>query len=490
VGIAVFRVRKLEIAKKIILIVMLTTATALITAATGWVVYDRVQSRRDLEVSVRTLAGITADNLMASVSFQDQKAATDALNALQSDPVIVRGCVYSLSAPLAEFRRQGNRPCPQVPGPDGVFYEDEHVYVVRPILLNGVRRIGTLRLHASLEQLNSRLWRVLANAGLAIVLAAGVALILSSWLQQWISRPLRELTRATNAVAETNDYGIRAQRLTDDELGSLVDSINLMLSQIEAHHTEREQLLATEKEVRKVAEEANRLKDDFLRTLSHELRTPMTAIIGWASILKAGDLSAERFRSGLEAIARNAKVQTRLIDDLLDISRIGSGKFHLDSSLCDARQIVDAAVDSLRLAADAKKIRFAVHHNGAEHSLHCDAAKLQQAIANVLANAVKFTQKEGYIDVYLESDAAISRIVVRDNGMGINRDFLPYIFDRFRQADSSSTRHFGGLGLGLAIAREIVEMHTGTIQAFSDGPDRGSTFTIEIPRRASARRLG
>src|SRR6266850_8307100 len=123
-GMAVFRIRKLEIAKKIILIVMVTTATALLTAAAGWVVYDRVQSQRDLEVSVRTLANITADNLMASVSFQDQKAATDALNALQSDPVIVRGCVYSLSAPLAEFRRPGNPPCPSVPGPNGVFYEN------------------------------------------------------------------------------------------------------------------------------------------------------------------------------------------------------------------------------------------------------------------------------------------------------------------------------------------------------------------------------
>src|SRR5262245_51008833 len=193
---------------------MLTTATALLTAAAGWIVYDRVQARRDLEVSVRTLANITADNLMASVSFQDQKAATDALNALQSDPVIDRGCVYSLSSPLAEFRRPGNPPCPSTAGPDGVFYEDQHLYVVRPIILNGVKRIGTLRLHATLEPLNSRLWRVLANAGLAIFLATAVAFVLSSWLQKWISRPLRELTRATNAVVETNDYGIRAQRLT------------------------------------------------------------------------------------------------------------------------------------------------------------------------------------------------------------------------------------------------------------------------------------
>jgi hypothetical protein len=196
-------IRKLEIGRKIILIATVSAATALIIAGAEGLVYDRLESRRALEASVRTLAGITADNVMAAVSFNDQKVATDTLNALQSDPDIALGCVYTLTGRLAEFRREGFGACPDIPGPEGIFYEDQRIYVVVPVVLNDGKRIGTLHLYATLEQLQTRLRRDLINAGFAIILAGIVAWVLSLRLQRWISRPLRGLMRTTEAVALT-----------------------------------------------------------------------------------------------------------------------------------------------------------------------------------------------------------------------------------------------------------------------------------------------
>jgi signal transduction histidine kinase len=249
---------------------------------------------------------------------------------------------------------------------------------------------------------------------------------------------------------------------------------------------EREQLLASEHAARLQAEEANRLKDEFLATLSHELRTPLTSIIGWATILRDRWLSPEKIRTGLEAVERNARAQARIVDDLLDVSGIASGKFGFEKSEFEITGLLRMSVDSVRPAADAKKIALAVNVRGSDFWIEGDATRLQQAIANVLSNAVKFTPEGGRISIDLGGSPEWIHLTIADTGVGIAPDFLPFVLDRFRQADGSMTRNFGGLGLALAITRHILKNHGGTIRASSGGSDHGASFTIEIPRRMPA----
>jgi PAS domain S-box-containing protein len=244
---------------------------------------------------------------------------------------------------------------------------------------------------------------------------------------------------------------------------------------------EREELLASERYARAQAERASQLKDEFLATLSHELRTPLNAIVGWSQILSMEPPSPTELEEGLEAIERNARAQTRIIEDLLDMSRIISGKVRLDVHDVDLASVIDAALAAVRPSADAKEITLRkILDTGAGH-VAGDATRLQQVIWNLLSNAVKFTPKGGKIDVYLQRVNSHLEIVVRDSGIGIEADFLAVVFERFRQVDSSSTRNFGGLGLGLSIAKSLVELHGGTISVTSQGIGHGATFTVALP---------
>jgi signal transduction histidine kinase/DNA-binding response OmpR family regulator len=248
---------------------------------------------------------------------------------------------------------------------------------------------------------------------------------------------------------------------------------------------ERARMLVREQAARAEAEAANRTKDEFLATLSHELRTPLTAILGWSHLLKTNKFDEQNTARALETIERNARSQSQLIDDLLDVSRIITGKLHLDVRPVELSTIVEAAIDSTRPAADAKAIRFEVTLDKSANQVSGDASRLQQVVWNLFTNAVKFTPEGGRVHVRLEHADDHAEIIISDTGQGINPQFLPYIFDRFRQADGSTTRKHGGLGLGLAIARHLVEMHGGTIKAHSDGINQGSTFSVRLPLRTA-----
>jgi signal transduction histidine kinase len=230
------------------------------------------------------------------------------------------------------------------------------------------------------------------------------------------------------------------------------------------------------------AETANRAKDEFLASVSHELRTPLNAILGWATILERPG-GHERIDRAIPIIQRNARAQAKIIDDILDVSRIISGKLLLNPTLFDVASVIDAAVDSVRPAASAKGVRLEVETHAATPWL-ADEDRIQQVVWNLLSNAVKFTAAGGSVSVRAQEEAAELRIRVSDTGKGISESFLPYVFDRFRQADASSTRQYGGLGLGLAIVRHLVELHGGVVTATSDGDGRGATFEVVLPRRA------
>jgi PAS domain S-box-containing protein len=254
---------------------------------------------------------------------------------------------------------------------------------------------------------------------------------------------------------------------------------------------EREELLERERASRAEAEQANRLKDEFLATVSHELRTPLTAILGWSHLLRGGGLEGDAASKAVETIERNARSQAQLIDDLLDVSRIVTGKLRLDIVPVRPDSFIDPAVEAVRPAAEAKGVRLQKLIDTGVETVMGDPARLQQVVWNLLTNAVKFTPRGGRVQVSLERVNSSVEIVVADRGAGIAPEFLPHVFERFRQADQQTTRQHGGLGLGLAIVRHLVELHGGSVRAESEGEGRGSTFTVMLPvapihRRAEA----
>lgn len=245
-----------------------------------------------------------------------------------------------------------------------------------------------------------------------------------------------------------------------------------------------EQLKLSEERLRQQAqelEEASHLKDEFLAVLSHELRSPLNPIIGWVQMLRSGRLEATKVDYALQTIERNARLQTQLIEDLLDISRILQGKLHLNTAPVDLVPTIEAALDNIRLAAEAKQIQLETHLEPRGKSIVGDAGRLHQILWNLLSNAVKFTPAGGKVEVGLNYVDLEAQITVRDTGKGINPEFLPHVFEYFRQADSSTTRNFGGLGLGLAIVRHLTEIHGGSVQAESPGEGQGATFRVLLP---------
>ncbi len=249
---------------------------------------------------------------------------------------------------------------------------------------------------------------------------------------------------------------------------------------------EREELLASERAARESAEEASRAKDEFLAVISHELRSPLNAMLGWAKLLQKGGVDPDTLARAIDVIERNASSQQQLIEDLLDTARIISGKLRLETMPVDLAQVVEAAANVVRPAAEAKEIDLRLWLNG-DCEITGDPGRLQQVVWNLLSNAVKFTPEGGRAEVHLRREGPYVQLNVSDTGSGIRPDVLPHVFDRFRQADSSSTRRYGGLGLGLALVRHLVELHGGAVNADSPGEGRGATFTIRLPVRAIRR---
>ena len=244
---------------------------------------------------------------------------------------------------------------------------------------------------------------------------------------------------------------------------------------------EREQLLRSEQSARLEAERVSRMKDEFLATLSHELRTPLNAILGWAQLLRSGSVAQNEWMEGLETIERNARAQAQLVEELLDISRIISGKVRLDVQRVDLPAIVNTVVESMRPTADAKNHRMFKVIDPHVGPVTGDPNRLQQVVWNLLSNAIKFTPRGGKIQIFVQRISSHAEVTVTDTGQGIAPEFIPHLFLRFSQADASTTRHHGGLGLGLAIVRHLAELHGGTVHASSEGKGKGATFTVALP---------
>src|SRR5829696_6299860 len=244
---------------------------------------------------------------------------------------------------------------------------------------------------------------------------------------------------------------------------------------------EAEKAAADNERLYRQAEESSRLKEEFLATISHELRTPLSAILGWARMLRLGQITKENETKALDTIERNARAQAQLVDDLLDVSRIITGKLRMDVRPSDPNSFIDAAVEAVKPAAEAKGVRVQKVVDTGPISIPGDPVRLQQVVWNLLSNAIKFTPRGGRVQIRSERVNSHQEIVVSDTGQGISAEFLPHVFDRFRQADQKTSRQHGGMGLGLAIVRHLVELHGGTVQANSDGEGKGATFTVMLP---------
>jgi len=257
-----------------------------------------------------------------------------------------------------------------------------------------------------------------------------------------------------------------------------------MVANLAAVAIENVRLIETEAAAREAAETANRAKDDFLSVLSHELRTPLNAMLGWVRMLKAGVLDEENSERALEVIERNTRLQSSLIEDLLDVSRIISGKMRIETELVDLVSVVETVSETIQPLADAKGVSYRFSCEDEAVFLTADAVRLQQVVSNLLQNSIKFTPAGGSIEISLERTETDAVLNVSDTGVGIDEDLIPHIFDRFRQADASARRSFTGLGLGLTIVRNIIELHNGKVDVRSGGKDKGATFTLTLPLAA------
>jgi signal transduction histidine kinase/ActR/RegA family two-component response regulator len=487
------RFRDLPIRRKLLLMTLGPSAAGVLLAGAGFLIWDVVELRRELAQDIRTQARIVAENSSAPLSFLDQRIARENLRVLEIRPRIEYACLYDASGGLFErFERRDSGGCPPQPPAVSAFGWSRYD-VVEPVF-SANDRVGTLFISRQLSDVTDRMQYGAATMFGLLVLAILAASSIARGMQRSISTPLLDLADTARAISSTRDYSLRAAPTARDETGVVVHAFNDMLDRIgertaelsranaelqreieERRKVEGERAAALERE-----RDANRLKDEFLATLSHELRTPLNAVLGWTRVLRSARIEPATQDRALESIERNARLQARLIEDLLEISRIVTGKLRLQVRDTDLAAIVDAAVDIVQPAALAKRLQLKVDIAVRPAMTSGDPDRLQQVIWNLLSNAVKFTPDDGRITVRLLRDQGY-RLIVEDTGAGIEPRFLPYVFEAFRQADGTASREHGGLGLGLAIAKQLVEAHGGTIQARSRGRNAGAVFEVFLP---------
>jgi signal transduction histidine kinase len=464
---------------KVTWLLTLTSAVAIALVCFALAVVDYANLRRETLASLEGQALIVAMNSGAPLAFADRNSAAEALSAFRARPSVESATLFDVNgARFAEYRREAS-PVAAAGGhvPRGGFLE--RWYRHRAAVEDQGQLLGRIEVVYDLSELHRHLLRsLLLSLGVSIV-AVALVYLFALQIRGLLMRPIALLSQTARAVSETKDYSLRARKVSDDELGMFTDTFNQMLEQIRKQDLE---IQASRAE----ALHASRLKDEFLATLSHELRTPMTPILGWAQILQRSAGDNAQVRQAAEVIERNARAQNRIVDDLLDMSRIVSGKVRLDVQPVDLARLVGDAMDTVAAAAQARGITLERSIEPGVPVIAGDPHRLQQVLWNLLSNAIKFTGDGGRVCTRLSRAAGAVEIAVQDSGQGIGEDFLPHVFERFRQADSSNTRQHAGLGLGLSIVKQLVELHGGSVRADSRGPGRGATFTVTLPLRAQA----
>ncbi len=497
------RFSDLPIRRKLTIVTALASGAALLLASLAFLLFDRKSFEEALVRRLRTLADVTAWNGAPAVVFHDPESARTTLRALRAEPEVLYAAFYGRDGGLFAYDLRSDARAVTLPGrldsarleaPAQAF--EEGALVVRsPVMLEG-ERVGTLVIRSALRERTERGLRFATIATVVFAASLLMALLVGRVVQRSLSEPILRLARTARRMSLEGDLSARATARGRDEVGELVDSWNGMLDALQRRdedlrrtHAELERRIDEGVELYRKAEEANRLKDEFLATLSHELRTPLNAIVGWSEILQRGADPATT-RKAAETISRNALTQGQLIADILDMQRINSGKLSLSLAALELAPVVEAGVDTLRPAAAAKAVAIETTVEADGGLVLGDRQRLQQVVWNLVSNAVKFAPSGGHVAVRLRGDASHVELTVADDGPGLAPEFIPYAFDRFRQADSSSTRRHGGLGLGLAIVKSLVELHGGSVSAANREDHAGAIFRVLLPRAGLAARHG
>ena len=426
---------------------------------------ERARAREWLAEEMQTTARLVAENVAAALQFEYRNEAEETLRALGVRHGFEHACLYDRNARLfAAHIVVGS--CEPAPGPEGAHFGGG-LTVTTPLSRPELGQIGVLTLQSSLAPVNDRVRDQIIGTIIVLLISSTAAVWFMARIQRQLTAPLQALASTAEAVSRDRNYDRRVRKEQDDEVGAVAEAFNDMLSQIKVREDELQNAL--------------RLKDEFLATVSHELRTPLNAMLGWAHVLRDPLVTPPILRQAVDAIDRNAQIQARLIEDILDVSRMITGKLRLEPKPTDLTAIIMSAVDVVKPSADARRIDIRVDAPPAAPIIG-DSDRLRQVVWNILSNAVKFTPPSGRVEVRVSEEPGEYLVAVQDNGRGIPPEFLPYIFQPFRQADGSSTRSHGGLGLGLAIARHLTELSGGSIHAASAGVNRGTTFTIRLPR--------
>jgi signal transduction histidine kinase/ActR/RegA family two-component response regulator len=461
--------RAQPIHRKLVLVSMAKTTVVLFAAMLLLLVLDAIRFQTAARADAQSLAEMVAENSRAAVSFGDDAATSATLSALRWRAQVIRGCAYDGDGRLiAEYLRAGASCPPHLP----IAFARLSLAGTAPVIQSGVA-IGHVYVERDWETMRARLIAAGWTSLVILILAAVVMYFLSSRLHGNISKPIGELALAVRQIGKDGTFDMPPIQSSDDEVGELVTAFGAMAARVRSAAEERERLLVRERET-------NRIKDEFLATVSHELRTPLNAIVGWSQILVTSQPDQETVAKAAASLHRNAQAQARVIDDLIDISRIVTGKLRVSSEPLDLRTVVESAVEAIRPDATHHGTTIRMVLPATTCVISGDRDRLRQIIWNLLSNAVKFAPG-GEVTVTVTEDQGQVVVTVSDDGVGIAKEFLPHVFDRFRQADSSITRTHGGLGIGLAVVKELVELHGGVARVESLGRGKGASFTVSFP---------
>ncbi len=470
---------RLPIHRKLVAVAMAVTTVALTLAVSGLIAADLWRYRSTAESDTRILASVIAENSAAAVQFQAPEEAEQILSTSGVRQSMRRACLYLNDGRLfATFQPSPQHRCPNaLPHASSLSTVSGTSQIVR-----NDRILGVVYVERELTELWPSVLITVGAGAVMLVLAGLVAVPLANRLHRRISEPIVQLSAAARRIgAETPQEPLLPIDTGLSEIGELVRAFSDMLRRVTEANTALRQRESEREELLRRERDASRLKDEFLAAVSHELRTPLNAIVGWVQILATTPADHATIAKGIASIARNARTQTRVIEDLVDVSRIVAGKLNLRTDAVDLRDAVEGALDSIRAAAQSKNIKLGVDVPNHPCLVNGDRDRLQQVVGNLLSNALKFTNTGGSVSLSLRVVGSSYQVSVADTGVGISADFLPFVFDRFRQADGSLTREHGGLGLGLAIVKELTTLHGGTVTVESAGRNRGATFRIRIP---------
>jgi signal transduction histidine kinase/ActR/RegA family two-component response regulator len=457
-----------SISRKIMLLVLVTTASALFLSAAGLVVYDLRAYERQWTADLNLQAEILARASAPALAFDDHQTAQKDLSLIRVRRNVLAAAIYTEQGKLfATYLKAGETPreFPERPGADGYRIVGDEVAIFHRVVENN-EPLGTVYIRARYLPWE-RLVDYLAILGMVMVAALFLSSLVFGWLQRGVTAPILEVARVAREVMTRRDYALRARKTSQDEIGELVDAFNGML----AESGRRAEALR----------EADRRKDEFLATLAHELRNPLAPLRNAVDILRSNATTPEMRTRALDMMERQLRQMVRLVDDLLDVSRITTGKLGVRKGVFDLRQAVRDAVETVRPFVDARRHELAIEAGEAPLLVDGDEARLAQVIGNLLHNAAKYTEPGGRITLTAGTESGEAVVRVRDTGIGLDERSVANIFDMFVQVDRSLTRAQAGLGVGLTLARRLFALHGGTITAYSAGLGRGSEFVVRVP---------